>query len=337
MNLVRVAVLALSTIAAMGVPAKTILAADKVRVSLAATDDPAYLPNFVAIDKGYYRELNLDVDVVHLGGGIATPALLSESIDFSTSTGSATSAVLAGAKLKIVMTLSESVPWKLWAARPEIKTLQDLKGKPVGIQSRGDLFELSMRALLMKAGLNGDSVVYMPLGFGNAQRLGVIQTGSLPAVLLSNFEEKIARERGLLERAHMLVDLGKEIRVPNNGLATSDKLLATNPSVVERFIRATLMGVWYTKSQREGTLRMFAKRVPDVSLDVLRESIDETATMMLESGTTSLATQQSEIALRNSMNDLTLQRVPAPGGVFNYSLAIEAVRRLKASNWMPTE
>ena len=82
---------------------------------------------------------------------------------------------------------------------------------------------------------------------------------------------------------------------------------------------------------------MFAKRVPDVSLDVLRESIDETATMMLESGTTSLATQQSEIALRNSMNDLTLQRVPAPGGVFNYSLAIEAVRRLKASNWMPTE
>jgi len=313
------------------------LAADSVKVSLAATDDPVYLPNFIAIDKGYYQELNLDVEVVHLGGGIATPALLSESIDFSTSTGSAMSAVLAGARLKIVMTLSESVPWKLWATRPEIKTLQDLKGKPVGIQSSGDLFELSMRALLMKRGMNGDSVAYLPLGFGNTQRIGVIQTGSLPAVLLTNFEEKIARERGLLERAHMLVDLGKEIRVPNNGLATSDKLLATKPSVVERFVRATLMGVWYIKAQREGTLQIFAKRVQDVSLDVLRESIDETATTMLESGTTSQATQQSEITLRSLMNNLSPQRVPAPGSVFNYSPAIEAVQRLKASNWMPVK
>jgi NitT/TauT family transport system substrate-binding protein len=312
------------------------LAADKVKMSLAATDDVVYLPFFVAIDKGYYRELDLDVEVVNLGGGIATPALLSGRLDFSTSTASATSAILSGAKLKVVMTLSESVPWKLWSARPEIKTLHDLKGKAVGVQTRGDLFELSMRALLMREGLPEDFVAYVPLGFGNTQRLGVIQSGSLPAVLLTNFEEKIARERGALGRGRMLVDISKEIPIPNNGLATSDKLLQENPSVVERVARATLMGMRYIRTHREGALRIFAKRVPDVSLRVLRESIDETAAVVLESGAASLPTQKAEIALRTAMMSHPQQVLP-PNRVFDYSVVMRAAEHLRATSWMPTE
>ena len=312
------------------------LAADKVKMSLAATDDVVYLPFFIAIDKGYYRQLDLDVEIVNLGGGIATPALLSERLDFSTSTASATSAILSGAKLKIVMTLSESVPWKLWSARPDIKTLHDLKGKAVGVQGRGDLFELSMRAVLMKAGLPEDFVAYVPLGFGNAQRLGVIQSGSLPAVLLTTFEEKIARERGALGHGRVLIDISKEIPIPNNGLATSDKLLQGAPSVVERVARGTLMGLRYMKAQREAALRIFAKRVPDVSLDVLRESIDETAAVVLENGTASLSTQTAEIALRSSMMGQSQQLLP-PGRVFDYSAVMQAAEHLTATKWMPTE
>lgn len=313
------------------------LAADKVKMSLAATDDVVYLPFFVAIDKGYYRQLDLDVEIVTLGGGIALPALLSGRLDFSTSTASATSAILSGAKLKIVMTLSESVPWKLWSTRPEVRTLEDLKGKAVGVQSRGDLFELSMQAVLRKAGLPDNFVAYIPLGVGNTQRLGVIQSGSLPAIMLTHFEEKIARERGLLGRARMLVDISKDVPIPNNGLATPDKLLDGMPSVVERVTRGTLMGMWYMKAQREGALRLFAKRVPNVSLDILRESIDETAAVVLEDGAASLSTQEGEIALRMSMMGKSPQQVPPPNRVFDYSVVMQAAAHLRATKWMPTE
>ena len=71
-------------------------AADLVRLSMGSTDDPAYLPFFVGVDKGFYRELGLDVQIVYIGGGIATPALLSGSLEFSTSTGSAITAILKG-------------------------------------------------------------------------------------------------------------------------------------------------------------------------------------------------------------------------------------------------
>lgn len=334
--MIRTIFLKLALLLAAALSADQASAADKVKLSLAANDDVAYLPFFVAIDKGYYQQLGLDVEIVHLGGGIATPALLSGRLDFSTSTASATNAILSGAALKIAMSLTESVPWKLWSARPEIKSLHDLKGKAVGVQTRGDLFELSMRAVLIKAGLPEDFVAYVPLGVGNAQRLGIIQSGSLPAVLLTNFEENIARERGLLGRARMLVDISREIPIPNNGLATSDKLLQTQPSLAERAARGTLMGVWYVKAQREGAVRIFSNRVPDVSLNILRQSIDELATVMLDEGMAKQSTQEAEIALRSAMFSPSLLTAPA-SKVFDYRAVMQAAAHLRATNWKPTE
>ena len=313
------------------------MAAEKVGVSLGATDDPVYLPNFIAIDKGYYRGLGLDVEVIYAGGGVATPALMSGTLEFSTSTGSAVSAILKGAALKIIMTLSETVPWKLWSTQPEIRTLEDLQGKAVGVQTRGDLFELSMRAALMKRGLSGDFVSYSPLGFGGTQRLAVIQSGTLPAVLLTNLEEKIARDKGVLDRARLLIDLGQDVQIPNNGLAIADKMLTANPSLVERFVRGTLMGVRYPKARPEGALRIFAKRVPNVPLDLLRRSVDEAAATMLADGTTTRRVQELEIALRSAMLGLPRQQPPGLDKIFDYSPAVEAAGRLQAAHWMPTE
>jgi NitT/TauT family transport system substrate-binding protein len=310
-------------------------AADKVKVSLAATDDAVYLPYFIAMDKGYYQALDLDVEIVHLGGGMATPALLSGTLEFSTSTGAAMSAVLNGATLKVVMTLSESLPWKLWSTQPEVRTLADLKDQRVGVQTRGDLFELSMRAMLLKAGLPADAVIYVPLGFGRGQKMAVVKAGTIAGVMLTSFEERLARDSGVLDRAHMLVDLGKEIRIPNNGVATSEKFLLVHPSIVERFVRATLMGMRYMQTQREGTLRIFAKRVPNVPPDVLRDAIDDTA--LLADGMTSLAIQQSELALRGAMLGKSPQQAPSPQQVFDYAMVRRAAEKLRASNWTPTE
>ncbi len=306
-------------------------AADKVKLSLAATNDPAYLPFFVAMDKGYYKALGLDVEPVYVGGGIATPGLISGAIQFSTSTGSGISAIIKGAKLKVVMSLSESPPWKLWVTDPAIKTLAALKGKAVGIQSHGDLFEMSMRNLLMQHGMSGDAVTYVQLGFGSAPRLAVIKKRSLPAVLLTNLEERIARKNHLLGNAKMLVDISQVIRAPNNGLAVSTAMLANKPDVVERMVRGTLMAVRYIKTQRDGALAIFAKHAKGVAPDVLRGALDDQAAKFLDSGEASLAAWKSELAVRASI--VGLKQAPAPQSVFDYSLVKQAAKKLNASGW----
>lgn len=310
---------------------------DKVRLSMGSTNDPAYLPFFVAIDKGYYRQLGLDVQPLFVGGGVAIPALLSGSLEFTSSTGSAITAALKGGALKIVMNLSERVPWKLWATRPEITTLADLKGKSVGIQTRGDLFDMSMRTVLMDAGMDPDAVRYVALGFGSGARIAAIQQGLLDAVMLTNLEERILRERGELGGAHILVDVSHTIRVPNNGLAVSDAMLAKNPALVERMVRGTLMAMRYIELQRAGALKIYAVHAPDLSPAVLRGSLDETASTFLDDGMASLAARKSEIAVRGSIVDLPVAQQPSPDKIFDYTLVKKAAQKLQADHWTPAE
>ncbi len=311
-------------------------AADKVRLSLADKSDPAYLPFFVAIDKGYYRNLGLDVSVLYVGGGVAVPALLSGSLEFTTSTGSAITAILKGAPLKVVMNLSERVPWKLWATRAGIRTLGDLKGKSVGIQTRGDLFEMSMRSALLDAGMDGDAVRYAQLGFGSASRIAAIKQALLPAVMLTNLEERILRERDAVGQAHVLIDLTRTIRAPNNGLAVSDKILASNPALVERMLRGTLMAVEFIRTHRAEALRVMQDHAPELSLDVLGGALDETAANYLGNGMASEAAWKSEIGIRAAIVGLAPDKVPPVDKVVDYALVRQASRRLEADGWQPS-
>jgi NitT/TauT family transport system substrate-binding protein len=310
-------------------------AADKIKISLAATDDAIYLPFFIALDKGFYKQLDLDVEVIFASGGVATPALISGTLDFSTSGGAATSAIIKSAPLKVIMNTSDTVPWKLWTKQPGIAKLEDLKGKPVGVQARGDLFELSMRAVLRKAGLPGDFVIYMPLGFGGTQRMAVIQAGTLPGILITYLEEEIARQQGFLTGAREIMDIGKEVKIPYNGIATTDSILQTRRDLAERFAQGTLMGVRYMVAQRDGALDVFATRAPAISRDLLRGSIDYTASTMLQAGVTSQQTQQTEIALRAAMLNMPPDQIIPANKVFDYSPTTKAAEQLARQSWKP--
>src|SRR6266508_580722 len=112
-------------------------AEEKVRFSVAAVTG-SYMDEFVAIEKGYHREEGLTVEMIRAGGGIATQALIAGDLHFSTSAGSALSAMLRGAEIRVVYTNIDRPGHQLWSGQPEIKTLKDLAGKKIGVTSRGD-------------------------------------------------------------------------------------------------------------------------------------------------------------------------------------------------------
>jgi hypothetical protein len=96
------------------------------------------------------------------------------------------------------------------------------------------------------------------------------------------------------------------------------------------------MGVWYVKAQREGAVRIFSNRVPDVSQNILRQSVDELAAVMLEDGMATQAAQEAEIALRSAMFSPSLPTAPA-SKIFDYRAVMQAAAHLRATNWKPTE
>ena len=107
----------------------------KVRFSVAAPSI-AEMPFRIAQTKGFYRDEGLDVEVIFIRGAVGMQALLGGSVDFTSASGSTIAAAVRGIPVKLVFTASAKPQFDMVALK-EIRTIADLKGKFVGISSRG--------------------------------------------------------------------------------------------------------------------------------------------------------------------------------------------------------
>ena len=300
---------------------------EKIRFSVAAVTG-SYMDEFVAIEKGYHRDEGLTVEMIRAGGGIATQALIAGDLHFSTSAGSALSAMLRGAEIKVVYTNIDRPGYQVWSAQPEIKTLKDLIGKKIGVTSRGDTQELSVRLLLRKHGIDANSVAYIPVGFGGT-RLAALQAGSVDAVPLGAGDFAQLKQ----PKGHMLGDTEKEIRFAYVGLAVSSRLLARQPNLVERFLRSVIKGREYARRYREQTIPILGKYTQR-KREFNEIDYDSTLPVLTAEGWVPDEILKEDVAMRSE-----LVGVPMPfdyAQFFDYSIARKIYRELKATGWKPT-
>jgi ABC-type nitrate/sulfonate/bicarbonate transport system substrate-binding protein len=308
-------------------------AADMVKVTY-PTLTSSYIFFFSAISKGYYTDEGLDLDVVEAGGGVATPALVSGDAQFSTSGSSAISAIMKGAKLKVLAVGEDRPSWQIWTSRPEIKTFQDLKGLQVGILSRGDTGEVAIRYVLRKLGLPQDFVSFTPMGSSLGTRMAVVRAGSLPAAVLQPAEVETLRAGGGLANAQMIMDLAQEVRSTFNGLATSDAMIKNHVDVVMRFMRATRKGMIYARDNRDGAIDVYVKQMK-AQPDAAAHGYDELRKVMAEDGAITPEAQGNELALRADMLGMPADKIPPIATVFDFSWLEKVNAELKATGWKP--
>jgi ABC-type nitrate/sulfonate/bicarbonate transport system substrate-binding protein len=302
-------------------------AEEKVRFSVAAVTG-SYMDEFVAVEKGYHRDEGLTVEMIRAGGGIATQALMAGDLHFSTSAGSALSAMLRGAEIKVIYTNIDRPGYQLWSGHGEIKRLKDLVGKRVGVTSRGDTQELSVRLLLRKYGIDANSVAYVPVGFG-AQRLAALQAGSVDAVPLGAGDFAQLKQ----PKGHMLGDTEKEIRFAYVGLAVSSRLLARQPNLVEKFLRSVIKAREFARRYREQTISILGKYTQR-KREFNEVDYDSTLPVLTPDGSVGDEVLKEDVAMRAE-----LVGVPVPSDYnkfFDYSMVKNIYRELKMAGWKPT-
>ena len=178
--------------AAAAVPASP-AALETLRMGLPAMT-ATFAPIFIAVEKGYLAEEGLALDLLTAGANVSIASLMTGEMQFSGSGASAVSAALKGAELKVIYTSADRPLSELWSGAPEITRLEDLPGKAVGVQSRGDSTELALRIALMGHGIDPSALTYLAVGVG-PQRLAAIQAGSVAAAALLTTEVAEVRRR----------------------------------------------------------------------------------------------------------------------------------------------
>jgi NitT/TauT family transport system substrate-binding protein len=316
-----------------GMAPVTVRAIDKVKVTMAASSC-YYAPYFVAIQKGYYASEGIEVEIIQAGGGTATPALISGQVHFSTSSASALSAILKGAPITVVMTLLDRPMYQLWSTKPDIKSLDDLEGKAVGINSRGDTMEIALRLVLEAHGINPNSIIYTPLGYGPARR-ATVASGSLPAAVISLGDVQGLQETGALTKGHMLSDIFNEVSMAYGGIATNNELLEDNPELVKRFLKATLMGMAYTRQFEKETLDIVALYDKGATRTALSVAYDGVVESLTEYGAVSRVVQEQETEIRAELIGVPKQKIRPLEEMFDYDVVTAAYEELQPSGWKP--
>jgi NitT/TauT family transport system substrate-binding protein len=320
---------------AAALPPRSAAAADlhHLRVSMAAYTT-LYAPYLIPIEKGYYADEGLVLDVTMASGGVATPALLSGSLDISTSNPSVISPALRGAPLKILYTMANRSQNQLWSTDPNVTTIQQLKGKTVGVMARGDSFEISVKMALRKLGLPLDYVGYTPLTTFTALR-ATLMSGALPAVMTIDTDAEVARAAGALGHSHLLYDMHKNLPMPYSGIAVTETFLKTHRPQLLGFLRATMTGVRYIKKFKPKTIAIVEKYSKESDPRIASFDYDSAVATLTKDGTVSDDVLRDDLVVRGSLLGMPPSALPPLSKIYDYSIVRQANAELDAAHWTP--
>lgn len=299
-----------------------------IQIDVAVRDAP-YAFYFIGIDKGLYAEEGLNVELVSSGGTTSVAAVLSGDMPFTTAASASLSAILKGAPLKIILTNMDRPAYELWSSEDDIRGLADLQGRAVGIISRGDTMEVSTRLAMQQAGLDPNSVAFTALGPDTA-RLASLESGALPAAVLGIGDAQKLRQSG--PRGHEVADLGAEVKMLFNGLATSDRLLQEDPDLVTRFLRATIKAREYFRTYKDETLQIVSK-YNGAPRAVNEPDYDSIIATMTADGTLPEEVQSADSVVRAGL--IGAPDVRPLAEMFDYRLSRQIYAELRQSGWQP--
>jgi NitT/TauT family transport system substrate-binding protein len=231
-------------------------ALDKIHAAKSAGVAWAFIPLDVGVDQGIFQKYGLDVDItVFAGDQKMQQALLSGSIDFGLGGGPAMSftakgapiigvAALFGAPKNISIVVANDSP---------LKSPADLKGKMVSSSAVGSLTAWLVQQVAIQQGWGPDGIKIAALG-GFDAGLAALRThqvdgmsSSVEGGLLLE-EQKIGRN--LTDMEHFAPNFVTHV------VFTRRDLLASNPDVINRFLKGLFATIAYMKTHKAETSKV---------------------------------------------------------------------------------
>jgi sulfonate transport system substrate-binding protein len=289
---------------------------------------PAATAFAVARDRGYYRQEGLDAQLIVMPSALGTQALLGGNVKFSTAGGAGLLPILRGAPIRFMFTTFSRPMFWLYS-RSDIRSVENLKGKKVGVSSLGSGPDSLLREILKKHGLDGGrDVAIMPVGSGTA-RFFALQAGTVEAAMLSIPANLMAQDAGFRELVSFIDQEWIELQGTIN---VTDQLLGSDPTLVEKFIRATLKGFIHFRDLRSQTIGILI-RFLRVKEDAAAKIYELMRPSLSQDGIVSEEIQRK--SLEHVIDRVGLKEPPRLDKIFDYSVAVKVRNELRSKGWRP--
>ena len=193
-------------------------------------------------DKGFFLEEGIDAQLVAMSPPVAIAAMVAGELDFSTTLGVATAAIMRGSSLKRVFYIQQDPTFAL-TAQPEIKTIRELTGKVIGVNAPTDAMGMSAKMILRGNHLDPSQVTFLSTQVTENAYKALLSKKITAALLPPPYAEE-AEARGYSR----LAEAKDYAPISTIGLVASMQALTKNPSLVQAVIRGMLKTLAYLQN-----------------------------------------------------------------------------------------
>jgi NitT/TauT family transport system substrate-binding protein len=295
-------------------------AADKVRMSISSLD-VSFLTAGVGQKRGFFRDEGIDIELIRMNANISVTALSTGDIDYTMIFGSVVRGAMRGMPMKVLACFMDSSTHTL-IARPEYKSVRDLRGKTLAVSTYGATSDVAARMMMKHGGVDPEKELkIIPLGAERA-RFGALREGIVDVAVLSPPADSEALRYGL-NVVSRFYDIYK---MPFTGLGTHLKKLKERPDEVKRMLKAMIRTNRFIRQNREGTIQTMVEWIK-VDRASAAATYDSTVRVFSEDG--SIPEGGLKIVIDQARETMKIERPVANTEVADMALLREVQKELK--------
>jgi ABC-type nitrate/sulfonate/bicarbonate transport system substrate-binding protein len=228
-------------------------AAQKVRLSYSSRSN-SVTPFQVAAVKGFFKEEGLDIEMIQVNPRLGAMAVMNGDLDFTSTFGSTLRGILQGLPLKFVA-VSVKKSDHFLVARRDIKDVQDLKGKKIGVSTLLGTDQIAAEEILRSKGFNPAQLQILAIGDAPV-RAQALRAGIVDASSISSPHDMLLKDEGF-----NVLGGPEDVRyaLPTSGVAVAHRVLQEKPQLIKQLLRALLKAHRFVFENKQETIQIMTR------------------------------------------------------------------------------
>lgn len=251
--------------------------AETVKVILPG-NSMGYLPLFVAIHRGFFKDEGLEIELPRLVPAMAHNALIAGEAHYHGLADSGLRLAARGLPLKAIFYAADR-PMYYLVAQKDIRAVPELKGKRIGVSQFGGTSDLSARLALKHFGIEPEKDALLIQIGAEGTRMAALRAGSVAAIIVPVPAVAILKREGFNEVSFV----GDVVEFASNGYTTTEQRIREQPQEVKKVVRGLYRGLRYAKENPEGTVSVI-QREWKVDREIATESYGAIVKALNEDG-----------------------------------------------------
>ena len=227
---------------------------DRVRITYASRSIASIMA-FIATDRGFFKEENLEAQLILTRGTTSIAAAVAGDVEAIHIMGTAIRGIIQGLPLK-VLAVNQKLPLFWLVTRPELKTFNDLRGKTMAVTTFGGSQQVAGFHMLRKGGIDPTKEITSIVSGDVPAQLQAQISGPVHITVLSPPTVFVARDRYKL---NLLASISDDYVNFISGLIVSDKAMQEKPGLIKRTLRALTKANRYFHTNENASAEILAK------------------------------------------------------------------------------